>query len=174
MRVAYAHEGPETGAAAPSRSYADDRTALAALTGAIPAGDADEAEGALAWLLQHLPAGALISGIADAVIPALGAAAHAPILLAMFLREPRLDAAYGALLRAPVRYLSLQGAARLTWPTHAASPTDASADLAAVLLSPAHTHSPPIHRPDHAGGGGEWVGGEPARRPDRKRLSGGG
>jgi hypothetical protein len=139
----YALKGPETEASARPRSYADEPAALAALTGAIPAGDADEAEGALTWMLERSPAATLIAGIADAVIPALGAAGHAPILLAMFLREPGLGAAYGALLRAPVRYLALQGAARLTWPTDAAaSPTDAGGDLMAALLSPPHVHTP--------------------------------
>jgi hypothetical protein len=138
----YAQEGPQAAPAARPRSYAEERLALAALAGAIPAGDVDEADGALAWLLDRLPAATLVAGIADAVIPALGAAGHAPILLAMLLREPRRSAAYGALLRAPVRYLTMQGTARLTWPTHAASPTDAGGDLAAALLAPPHVEVP--------------------------------
>jgi hypothetical protein len=140
----YAIEGPESEPLSP-RSYTDEAAALAALTGAIPAGDADEAESSLVWLLQRARTATLIAGIADAVIPALGAAGHTPILLAMFLREPRLGEAYGPLLRAPVRYLALQGAARLKWPTDAAAaPTGAGGDLATALLSPRHAHSPSL------------------------------
>jgi hypothetical protein len=143
----YAKEGPETEAAAVPRSYPDAAAALAALAAAIPDGDPDEAEVALAWLLPRLPAATLVARLADAVIPALGAAAHGPILLAMFLRTPALGGAYTALLRAPIRYLALQGSARLTWPAKAAaSPAHAPADgaLAAALLSPPHVHSPSL------------------------------
>jgi hypothetical protein len=85
----------------------------------------------------------LLPALADAVIPALGAAAHAPILLSMFVQTPALGEAYGALLRAPLRYLTLQGASRLTWPTKAAArPTPAGGDLAASLLSPPRVDSP--------------------------------
>ena len=137
----YAASGPEVEPT--RRSYAGVASALGALTAAIPAGDADEADGALGWLLEHASRSALLAGIADAVIPALGAAAHAPILLAMFLRWPEAGEAYGALLRAPVRYLTLQGAARLTWPTRAAvSPMTGCGDLFGALLSPPHVDSP--------------------------------
>ena len=138
----YARSGLEIEAAA-RRSYAGAAAALAALTAAIPAGDAEEADGALVWLLEHRSRATLLAGIADAVIPALGAAAHAPILLAMFLRSPELGEAYGALLRAPLRYLTLQGAARLTWPTRTAvSPSHVCGDLLGALLSPRRVDSP--------------------------------
>ena len=137
----YARSGPEIEPT--RRAYAGETAALAALTAAIPAGDVDEADGALVWLLERSSRPALIAGIADAVIPALGAAAHAPILLAMFLRSPVLGEAYGALLRAPVRYLTLQGAARLTWPSRAAVHASARCgDLLGALLSPPHVDSP--------------------------------
>jgi hypothetical protein len=134
----YALAGPEV--EAERRSYADEATALAALTAAMPAGDVAAADGALTWLLERSSAGALVAGLADAVIPALGAAGHAPILLALFLRAPELGEAHGALLRAPTRYLVLQGAARLTWPAAAAPP--AGGDLFDGLLSPPHVASP--------------------------------
>ncbi|MDB5480712.1 MAG: hypothetical protein JWO83_1765 [Caulobacteraceae bacterium] len=138
----YARSGSEIEAA--PRSYADETPALNALTAAIPAGDVAEADGALAWLLDRVSSPALIAGLADAVIPALGAAAHAPILLAMFLNSPKMGEAYGGLLRAPVRYLTLQGAARLTWPTSAVSSTTPSGDLFDVLVSPPHVDSPSL------------------------------
>jgi hypothetical protein len=135
----YALEGPEV--EAEQRSYADAPAALAALAAAIRAGEAAAAEGSLAWLFERTSAAPLIASLADAVIPALGAAAHAPILLAMFLRAPELGEAYAALLRAPVRYLA-QGGARLTWPTSvAASRVAAVGDLFAALLSPPHVDS---------------------------------
>ena len=138
----YARSGPEVDLV-PPRSYPGAAAALAALTAAIPGGDAEEADGALIWLLEHRSRATLLAGIADAVIPALGAAAHAPILLAMFLRSPELGEAYGALLRAPLRYLTLQGAARLTWPTRAAvPPSPGRGDLLGALLSPPHVDSP--------------------------------
>jgi hypothetical protein len=139
----YALSGPEIGPT--RRSYADQATALTALTAAISDGDAAEADGALAWLLARSTCPALIAGMADVVIPALGAAAHAPILLAMFLRSPAMGQAYGALLRAPVRFLALQGAARLTWPSNAPlSSGTAGGDLADALLSPPHVDSPSL------------------------------
>lgn len=139
----YAIEGPEIEPVVVRRFYGGERQALDALTAAVPAGDTTEVDGALAWLLVQAPVSALIAGIADAVMPALGAAAHAPILLAMFLREPGLGEAYGALLRAPVRYLALEGASRLTWPTSAAAARAAAdGDLTAVLVSPPHVESP--------------------------------
>jgi hypothetical protein len=138
----YARSGPEIEAAA-RHSYAGAAAALAALTAAIPAGNAEEADGALVWLLEQRSPATLLAGIADAVIPALGAAAHASILLAMFLRSPEMGEAYGALLRAPVRYLTLQGAVRLTWPSRAAVPPSARCgDLPGALLSPTHVDSP--------------------------------
>jgi hypothetical protein len=137
----YARSGPEVDLT--RRAFAGEAAALAALTTAIPAGDVDAADGALVWLLERCSVPALIVGIADAVIPALGAAAHAPILLAMFLRSPEMGEAYGALLRAPVRYLTLQGAARLTWPSRAAVPASAGCGgLLDALLSPPHVDSP--------------------------------
>ena len=136
----YARSGPQI--EPKRRVYADEAAALTALTAAIPVGDADEADGALVWLLERASRPALIAGIADLVIPALGAAAHAPILLAMFLRSPEMGETYGALLRAPVRYMTLQGAARLTWPSRAAAPASANCgDLLDALLSPPHVDS---------------------------------
>jgi hypothetical protein len=139
----YADEGPEVEPV--SRTYADEAAALANLTGAILARDAEGADGALVWLLERASTRALIAGLADAVIPALGAAGHAPILLAMFLRSPEAGEAYGQLLRAPVRYLTLHGDARLTWPTRPdGSTTAVMAGLTEALLSPPRVHSPSL------------------------------
>jgi hypothetical protein len=141
IAVRYARAGPEVEPAV--RSYADEAAALNALTTAIPAANVDEADGALGWLLERSRIGTLLPALADAVIAALGAAAHAPILLSMFLRSPELGETYGALLRAPLRYLTLQRASRLTWPTNAAArPTLAACDLTDGLLSPPHVDSP--------------------------------
>jgi hypothetical protein len=138
----YARSGPEIDPV-PPRSYPGAASALAALTAAIPAADAETADSALVWLLERRSRATLLAGIADAVIPALGAAAHAPILLAMFLRSPKMGEAYGALLRAPLRYLTLQGAARLTWPSRASAPASARCgDLLDALLSPPRVDSP--------------------------------
>ena len=137
----YARSGPEV--EPPTRSYADEGAALSALTAAIPAANVDEADAALCWLLERSRVATLLPALADVVIPALGAAAHAPILLSMFLRSPEAGETHGALLRAPLRYLTLQGASRLAWPMNAAErPTPASGDLAGSLLSPPHVDSP--------------------------------
>ena len=137
----YARSGPEVEPA--TRSYADEAAALSALATAIPASDVDEADVALRWLLERSRVATLLPALADAVIPALGAAAHAPILLSMFLRTPGLGEAYGALLRAPLRYLTQQGSSRLTWPTNAAArSTPTAGDLADALLSPPRVDSP--------------------------------
>lgn len=137
----YARSGPEIEPA--TRSYADEAAALSALAAAIPAANVDAADGALGWLLQRSRVGRLLPALADVVIPALGAAAHAPILLSMFLRSTALGEMYGALLRAPLRYLTLQGASRLTWPASAAAgTTTAAGGLADALLAPPHVESP--------------------------------
>jgi hypothetical protein len=137
----YAGSGPEAGPVA--RSYADQAAALEALTAAIPAGDVDEADGALGWLLERSSVATLLPLLADTVIPALGAAGHAPILLSMFLRSPELGERYGALLRAPLRYLTQQGCSRLTWQTSTARTGEpATGGLAGALLSPPHVDSP--------------------------------
>lgn len=101
---------------APLRAdFADAGAALAALLRALDAADADGADRAGGWLIARLSAQALCEALADAVVARLGAAAHAPILLAAL---PALGARFGdlrPLLRAPLRALAAQGDARLSW-----------------------------------------------------------
>jgi hypothetical protein len=133
----YAHAGPE--AAATARDYADEAAALPALLAALAAGDAEEADGALGWLLPRRSTADLVTDLADAVIPALGAAAHAPILLANVLRLASRIGNLAGLLRAPLRYLALQAGSRLTWQESAPTQlTPTAADLFDVLVAPPH------------------------------------
>ena len=171
IAIRYGRAGDEAGPAA--RSYPGTAEAIDALTAAIPARDAEAADGALLWLLGRAPPSELLEGLADAIIPVLGAAAHAPILLAAFLREPALARAYGALLRAPLRYLTLQGDARLAWQDRAGRAAPGG-DLAAALLGPPHVESPstsinPTMRAVEAGGFAErLLAGPTERLPLRK------
>jgi hypothetical protein len=139
----YAREGPETEPEARSpqarspqaRSYADNASAVAAVAAALTEGDIAAADGALTCLLERHAPSALAAALADAVLPCLGAAAHAPILLAAFVAAPADTARLGGLLRAPIRYLALEAASRLTWPARApAAPLAAGAAGPAALF----------------------------------------
>jgi hypothetical protein len=133
----YAREGAEVEPR--PRDYATVDRALVGLLEALHAGDADTVDGSLLFLLPRVSPEWLRAALAEAVIPALGAAAHAPILL-MALPGARR---YGsteicALVRAPLRSLALEADQRLSWmdsvEPHAAK---AHASLFDVLAAPA-------------------------------------
>ncbi|MFZ5618498.1 MAG: hypothetical protein ACOZAA_14385, partial [Pseudomonadota bacterium] len=82
---------------------------------AMKEGDADEVDGALLYLGPRVSVLALRRALAEEIAPMLGAAAHAPILLAELPRlEARLPSAAG-LLRAPLRSIAKMADARLAW-----------------------------------------------------------
>ncbi len=142
----YARAGDEleTGAG----RFADDASAIQSLKRAIREGDAGGADAALLFLIPRLSASVLAAELTSELLPMLGAAAHAPILLADLPRlEGRLDGA-GALLRAPVAMIANMPEARLSWHERAridAFSGDAEAELFDRLRAPPPTFSPSVY-----------------------------
>jgi hypothetical protein len=133
-------EGEEI--ATPQRAFADCASALGALTGALRDADADQADAAVCHLAPRMPARALRAALADEIAPCLGAAAHAPILVAAL---PEACIAYGdvsCLLRAPIRTLAAESRSRLTWLDAADESTDGPGDLFEALAAPPSIVSP--------------------------------
>jgi hypothetical protein len=87
--------------------------ALSALFGSLREGDANGVDSALLFLLPRLPLRGLRTALIDAIVPCLGAAGHAPILLAALARNVGANASQ--LLRAPLRTLATSINLRLTW-----------------------------------------------------------
>jgi hypothetical protein len=109
----YAAEGPEIESR--PKAYPTDDAALSALSMALRTGDADAADGALLFLTPRIPIERIRALLAEPILPLLGAAAHAPILLMLLEAAPGRVPEYGALLRSPLRALAQQADRRLTW-----------------------------------------------------------
>ena len=124
VAVRYAHAGAQ--AETPSGSFSGDDVALAALMDSLRSGDAHGVDTALCFLLPRLPLWRLRAALVDELVPCLGAAAHAPILLAALARMDCRMAGAGGLLRAPLRTLAASGE-RLTWHREAAASVEAAA-----------------------------------------------
>jgi hypothetical protein len=114
IAIRYAGEGAEI--EAHPRDYATVDRALVELLEALRAGDVDTVDGALLFLLPRVSPERLRATLAEEMIPALGAAGHAPILLMALPGAVRYaSASVCALLRAPLRTLALEADRRLTW-----------------------------------------------------------
>lgn len=128
--------------------FSDAAAALAFLKRAIANGDADGADAAMLFLIPQVPAPALGAALADEILPMLGAAAHAPILLADLPRlDGQLDGA-GALLRAPVVMIAKEAEARLRWhdaEAVAAFDGRAESELFDRLRAPPRVASPSVY-----------------------------
>ncbi len=95
----YARQGDEVETT--PKNYADQRAALRALIAALREGDADDVDAVLLYLAPRASVLDLRGALVDEVTPMLGAAAHAPILLAELPRlEARVSGAAGTLARA--------------------------------------------------------------------------
>ncbi len=133
----YARAGEEVETRA--RQFTNSDAAIAFLKLAIREGDIDGADATLVFLVPRVSASVLRSALAQAVLPMLGAAAHAPILLANL---PRLEgdiSGAGALLRAPVSMITSTSEARLTWHEtdhNRATDSDAESGLFQRLSAP--------------------------------------
>lgn len=142
----YARAGADVETA--PRSFTDAAAALAFLRRAIKEGDADGADAAMLYLIPRVSAAALGAALAADILPMLGAAAHAPILLADLPRlEGQIDGA-GALLRAPVAMIARMADARLSWHERAqegAFSGDAERELFNRLRAPAPVSSPSVY-----------------------------
>lgn len=135
--VRYAHAGAS--AEAPNARFAGDAAALAALLESLRDGDVQGVDAALCFLLPRVPLWRLRSALVDALAPCLGAAAHAPILLAALPRVADRIAGVGGLLRAPLRTLAAASDQRLTWHldlAEAAAPAEPARALVEALAAP--------------------------------------
>lgn len=159
----YARAGDEVETRA--RDFANEQAALGALIAAMREGDADEVDAALLYLAPRVTVLSLRAALVDEIVPMLGAAAHAPILLAEL---PRLDARVGgaaALLRAPLRQIAKIAAARLSWHERAHADVfsgDAESELMARLAAPPRVRSTspyiaPTMLAVEANGYAEWL-----------------
>jgi hypothetical protein len=117
VAVRYAHAGPAV--ENPKGNYTGIETALPALINGLREGDANGVDAALLFLLPRVPLLALRKALIDEIVPRLGAAGHAPILLAALARELNTGANrypnMGGLLRAPLRTLAGSPELRLSW-----------------------------------------------------------
>ena len=127
--------------------YEDTGAAIAAARGALLEGDAEALDGALLYLDRRVSPLAIRAALADDIMPMLGAAAHAPILLAEL---PRLEARLAnatRLLRAPLRMIARLSKARLSWFDSAAndSAPDEGGALFDALRAPPPVRSPSLY-----------------------------
>lgn len=134
VAVRYTHAGAEVDT--PDGPFQNEASARAALLDALRGGDAQGADSALCFLLPRVPLSQVRAALVDEVVPGLGAAAHAPILLAALPRVMDRVAGVGGLLRAPLRTLAVAPGQRLRWhlALPPAVPTSAPADPAQALF----------------------------------------
>lgn len=115
VAVRYAHAGPAIDEPKVAHTSAD--TAFSALIGSLNEGNADGVDSALLFLLPRMPLLDLRRALIDEITPCLGAAGHAPILLAALAAPSTRNVGTHAsrLLRAPLRTLASSSDLRLTW-----------------------------------------------------------
>lgn len=130
----------------PEPAFPDPAAALGQLQAALgpgAGGGAEAADAAIAFLIPRLTAWELRAALADAAIPCLGLAAHAPILLAALPGATRRWGELNGLLRAPVRALAQEGRLRIGWVDHVPKgPTTGPTTLMEALAGPRHVASP--------------------------------
>lgn len=142
----YASEGVEI--EDQPRRINDEESALRDMCGAIRDVDADAMDAALLFLIPRVSGAEIRRALAAEIMPMLGAAAHAPILLAEL---PRLDARIenaAALLRAPLRDLVKYASLRLSWHERCVAPRpviDHGEALFETLLAPPRVHSDSVY-----------------------------
>lgn len=111
VAVRYAHAGAAIDN--PTVTHSNVDTALAALIGGLRDGDVNATDGAFLFLAPRVPVAALRHALVDEIVPHLGAAGHAPMLLTALKRS--VDSRAISLLRAPLRTLAANSSLRLTW-----------------------------------------------------------
>jgi hypothetical protein len=137
----YAAEGPEI--ESQPRAYATADAALSELSMALHAGDADTVDGAVLFLKPRIPIERFRTMLAEPVLPLLGAAGHAPVLLMLLGSAAGRLPECGALLRSPLRALALESDRRLTWMHDTRVPDETSAlRLFDCLAAPSRIGTP--------------------------------
>ncbi len=127
---AYRDAGDEVDEPA-ARAYDDLATAADHLTGAVNAGEIDDADATAAWLAAHATPVDLARLLADDVIPRLSAAGHGSILLYLLPRAAPRSRAAARPLRGLVRELARQPDWGLTWHLDRAPTAEGGGDLVA-------------------------------------------
>jgi hypothetical protein len=120
IAVRYAAEGPEI--EPKPKAYPTNDAALSELSVALRTGDADAADCSLLFLAPRIPVERFRALLAEPILPLLGAAGHAPILLMLLEGAAGPFPECGALLRSPLRALALEADRRLTWMEAAGGP----------------------------------------------------
>jgi hypothetical protein len=116
----YAAEGPEI--ESKRKAYVTPDAALSELSTALQVGDADAADSALLFLTPRIPIERFRTTLAEPILPLLGAAGHAPILLMLLEGAAGRFSESCVLLRSPLRALALEANRRLTWMEAAGGP----------------------------------------------------
>jgi hypothetical protein len=147
VAVRYAREGGEIEDR--PGEYSDETAAIKSLVAAMRDGDGDGTDAAALFLIPRVSALAFRRALASEIIPMLGAAAHAPILLAELPRlEAQISRGANAMLRGPLRDLTRSPHIRLSWHDRAAvlhPVRDDGEALFETLLAPPHVHSDSVY-----------------------------
>lgn len=99
----------------PAQAIASVTAAWSMLTTALRDGDPDTADAAITYLSTHLSIDAICGGLVDQIAPCLGAAAHAPLLLAAQIDAQTRFVQLPYMLRPATRMLANPAARRLSW-----------------------------------------------------------
>jgi hypothetical protein len=121
--------------------FHDHSDATAHLAGAIAASDLDDVDATMIWLTGHATPAELRHLLGEAVIDALGAAAHTPIGLYL-LAVAAAGTLPPSLLRGPVRELARHPDWRLDWFRGDDAPGGNEHDLAGALRAVPHLGRP--------------------------------
>lgn len=139
----YAQAGDEV--STPALTFANQAAAVPALRNALRDADVENAHAAATSLATFTSANEIRAALIDDIAPLLGAAGHAPILLAQLPHFEGAIDGLGGLLRAPIRALARAPATRVTWhltPAPVAMQVDGEAALFAALAKPVRFKSP--------------------------------
>jgi hypothetical protein len=154
-------------AAPTSTDFDDIASAGRRLVDALDRGELDDVDAAASWLGRFATPWQLRRLLADAVVPSLAAAGHAPIFLYLLPRVAPRGEVTGELLRQLARELARRPEWRLTWfdrrpaDVRVASAAELTAALAATprLDDPSSTFIHPLmSRIDHDHAAGAWLG----------------
>lgn len=102
----------------PRRAYDRPDDAVEAMVAAVRAGELDDVDGAATWLASAVAPVDLCRALADAFLPSLAAAGHAPIFLYLLPRVAPRSAAAAQMVRGTARELARHPDWNVTWHRH--------------------------------------------------------
>ncbi|HEY0747805.1 MAG TPA: hypothetical protein VGD63_13985 [Steroidobacteraceae bacterium] len=126
----------------PRYCFSSPARALVQLAASLRAGDGEGTDASITFLCSRLSAQELRAALADEIVPFLGCAGHAPILLAALPEATAHLGNLSGLLRAPVRALAF--GQRLRWidEPQVEPAWDTHGDVFEALAEPEHVFSP--------------------------------